>query len=228
MRLLPGRCFPLGGFINSRMAARMSAMARSCLASRFSRACSNSLNRRLTSRVSANASRMATKVRTTKIETSIARLEFSTLAAMSAPCPVKAYGTVRRPPQLEVANRDLKSAPFGRGQFKTEISGEAFEVAPHLFVETLGGHAIKIREVCVQNDAFAVNCEDAAGGRGEIAGGRDVFCIGPFLRSQIVILDVWPNESDGPPFGRRRIQQGADGGEDVGDGLIMPVQSLFQ
>ena len=43
-------------------------------------------------------------------ETSTARGVFSTVAAVMAPCSVKASGSFRRPPQLDVANCDFKSA----------------------------------------------------------------------------------------------------------------------
>jgi len=63
-----------------------------------------------TSRRCATPSRICTKARTTNNETSIARGELSTVAAIRAPCSVKAKGGFRFPPQLEVTNCDFKLA----------------------------------------------------------------------------------------------------------------------
>lgn len=60
----------------------------------------------------ARTSRSRTKARTTYTETSTARGELSTVAAIRAPCSVKASGSLRRPPRpwFDVAICDIKSA----------------------------------------------------------------------------------------------------------------------
>ena len=73
-------------------------------------ASSNSSILSASSRFAATISRKRTKARTTKTLIATADSELSTVAAMIAPCSVKAYGKERLPPRpiFEVANCDIK------------------------------------------------------------------------------------------------------------------------
>jgi len=90
------------------MAFRRFVSARSCTVS-FVATCLSKASRRLAnSRVDRSAVRNCTKARTTKTLISTAPGLFSTVAAMMAPCSVNASGRFRVPPQLDVANCDIK------------------------------------------------------------------------------------------------------------------------
>lgn len=57
------------------------------------------------------------------------------VAAWIAPCSVKASGSVRRPPQLDVAKCDFKLANSSGSELEEEIVWEALAVTTHLLVE---------------------------------------------------------------------------------------------
>jgi len=72
--------------MSSRIASTSSWMSASWLSRRLS----SSVSLATICRFAARASRMRTKARTTKMLISMARWEFNTVAAMIAPCSVKA------------------------------------------------------------------------------------------------------------------------------------------
>ncbi len=70
---------------------------------------SNSSSLRAISPWGARACRIRTKARTTRTLAAMARGELSTLAAMIAPCSVKAKGRVRRPPRPRLRSQSATS-----------------------------------------------------------------------------------------------------------------------
>ena len=83
-------------------------MALSCSVSFSSKRASSSLKRRASSRFELSSSRNLTKARTTWTLISTARGLLRMVGACMAPCSVKASGSLRRPPQLDVAKCDFK------------------------------------------------------------------------------------------------------------------------
>ena len=117
----PMECFFGGssGAIRDRMAsntccscARVFWASESCLSASISVLRSRLDSLAASSRWVASTSRNCTKARTTYSETSTAREVFRTVAAISAPCSVKASGSLRRPPRpvFDVAIFDIQSA----------------------------------------------------------------------------------------------------------------------
>jgi hypothetical protein len=92
--------------------------------------------------------------------------EFSTDAAISAPCSVKAVGSVRLPPRrsvFEVAPhlRPQSRELLGR-ELEREVGRESLGIAFHLLVQPFGWRAIERSQIRIKNHPAPAQDEDRA------------------------------------------------------------------
>jgi hypothetical protein len=113
------------------------------------------------SRLAATISRNFTNARTTRMLISTARWLRRTAESIATPCSVKAYGNFRRPPQLDLANCNIKSCEFLFGQLEHEILRKPLRIAPDRQIQISGGYPIQPRQVRIEHNFNPTNKIDA-------------------------------------------------------------------